>query len=99
MVIGLGTNDMAQVTSGTERQTNYVNLMNTVRSKNPDVPIVWVYGMMRNDTFYDISAAVNAMGGSAAGIYTLELPQNNAGGSNHPEFAAQTTYAQNSQPS
>ena len=39
-VIGLGTNDMAQVTSGTARQTNYVNLMNTVRSKNPDVPIV-----------------------------------------------------------
>ena len=73
--------------------------MNTVRSKNPDVPIVWIYGMMRNDTFYDISADVNAMGGSAAGIYTLELPQNNAGGSNHPEFAAQTTYAKNSQPS
>ena len=73
VVVDLGTTDAANHTSADRFGELYSDLIVTIREKNPDCKIYCVYGS-RDDTFNTpILTAVQALGGEAAGIYTLEL--------------------------
>ncbi len=93
VVIALGTNDIANQTDAALRKVGYQELLDLVRSKNPNSKIVWIYGMMKDDDNTMIAELIEENGGAAEGLYSLELVTNTAGAGWHPSAAGQQKFA------
>ena len=93
VVIALGTNDIANQTDAALRKVGYQEMLDLVRTKNPDAKIVWIYGMMKDDDNTMIADLIEENGGAAAGLYSLELVTNTAGAGWHPSAAGQQKFA------
>ena len=93
VVLALGTNDNSIQTNATLKRAGLVEMLELVREKNPDAPIVWIHGMMTNGVSAMIEEIVEEFGGAEAGYYACRLTQNNAGGGSHPSLAGQQTFA------
>lgn len=95
----LGTNDIwTYQTSDPSNTTDVVSdgikeMTELIREKNPNAKIVWLYNMMTYGANMLIDKAIKEMGGEEKGLYTLMLETNLEGGGEHPNLAAQTTYA------
>ena len=91
VVINLGTNDQSKSADTAAFKNDVKKLINDIRTLyGKDVPIVWVYGMMK--TGY-ISYAKEAIADMDK-VYTVELPKNTQGGNGHPNLAAHKTAAE-----
>lgn len=93
IVLALGTNDNSMQSDTTLKRAGLTEMLRLVRSKNPDVPIVWIYNMMTNGVNAMIEDIVDECGGERAGYYTCQLTRNTAGGGYHPNLAGQQTFA------
>ena len=93
VVLALGTNDNSIQTNATLKREGLVEMLQLVRAKNPDAPIVWIHGMMTNGVSTMIEEIVAEFGGEEAGYYACRLTQNNAGGGSHPSLSGQQKFA------
>ena len=95
VVINLGTNDRSKKVDTTTFKNDVKSLIASVRSTyGKDVKIVWAYGMMDDSYSAHTMAAINELGGTAAGLYTVQLTRNNSGGGGHPNLAAHKSSAE-----
>ena len=88
VVIALGTNDGGAQNFGVAADS----FLKTVREKNPDAYIVWIYGMMNDylkQTLKDTVAAQND-----PKISYLDMEADTDGGWGHPSYSAQCGYAE-----
>ncbi len=93
VILALGTNDNSIQGNATLKRAGLVEMLELVRAKNPNAPIVWIHGMMTNGVSSMIEEIVAEFGGADAGYYACRLTQNNAGGGAHPSLAGQQTFA------
>ena len=93
VVLALGTNDNSIQSNATLKREGLVEMLQLVRAKNPDAPIVWIHGMMTTGVSSMIEEIVAEFGGADNGYYACRLTQNNAGGGSHPSLAGQQTFA------
>lgn len=93
IVLALGTNDNSIQSDATLKRAGLVEMLQLVRAKNPNAPIVWIHGMMTNGVSSMIEDIVAEFGGADAGYYACRLTQNNAGGGSHPNLAGQQKFA------
>jgi len=93
VVLALGTNDNSIQTNATLKRAGLVEMLELVRAKNPNAPIVWIHGMMTNGVSTMIEEIVAEFGGAEAGYYACRLTQNNSGGGSHPSLAGQQKFA------
>ena len=93
VVLALGTNDNSIQTDATLKREGLVEMLTLVREKNPNAPIVWVYGMMTSGVSAMIEEIVAEFGGAEAGYYACRLTQNNSGGGSHPSLSGQQQFA------
>ena len=63
-------------------------------SYGEDMPIVWAHNMMGGCRFEWTNTVLEEMGGEDAGIYSIKLEANNAGGGGHPTLEAQKKAAE-----
>ena len=93
VIINLGTNDYStreiNKMSNAEFQAGAKNLMQMARQSNPGAAVIWCTGMMGSYYPTEVKAAINELGGSAAGYYFLELPRGQGGAVSHPNVAQQ----------
>lgn len=94
IVLALGTNDNSIQSDATLKRAGLVEMLQLVRAKNPNAPIVWIHGMMTNGVSSMIEEIVAEFGGAEAGYYACRLTQNNAGGGSHPNLAGQQKFAE-----
>ncbi len=98
IVVSLGTNDLWTYKKCGAKiedvEKGFEKMLLMLRQKNPDSKIIWLYGMMTDAANSLIQKTVKNSGGSASGLYALELPENTYGGQGHPELSAQTVYAE-----
>ena len=88
VVINLGTNDATFASNSNTFKQKVTDLINTVRDKNGNVPVIWVYNSMRADYREHAKAAIDALGGESAGLYMVEFVANASGGNGHPSAAS-----------
>ena len=93
VVLALGTNDNSKAPDTASKRAGLVEMLELVREKNPNAPIVWIHGMMTNGVSSMIEEIVAEFGGAEAGYYACRLTQNNAGGGSHPNLAGQQKFA------
>lgn len=97
VVLALGTNDyQCRQTYGKtwdDIKAGFASMLNLVRQKNPSAKVVWIHGMMTTEVGYLIEEVIQEAGGTANGLYTLQLDKNNAGGNGHPLASAHKQYA------
>ncbi|MBR0447172.1 MAG: carbohydrate binding domain-containing protein [Clostridia bacterium] len=93
IVLALGTNDNSIQPNATLKRAGLVEMLQLVRAKNPNAPIVWIHGMMTNGVSSMIEDIVAEFGGADNGYYACRLTQNNAGGGSHPNLAGQQKFA------
>ena len=93
VILALGTNDNSIQSDATLKRAGLVEMLQLVRAKNPNAPIVWIHGMMTTGVSAMIEEIVAEFGGADAGYYACRLTQNNAGGGAHPNLAGQQTFA------
>lgn len=93
VVLALGTNDNSMQSNATLKRAGLVEMLQLVRAKNPNAPIVWIHGMMTTGVSSMIEEIVAEFGGADAGYYACKLTQNNAGGGAHPNLAGQQKFA------
>ena len=93
VVLALGTNDNSIQYDAALKRAGLVEMLQLVRAKNPDAPIVWIHGMMTNGVSSMIEEIVAEFGGEEAGYYACRLTQNNAGGGSHPSLSGQQKFA------
>ena len=93
VVLALGTNDNSIQTNSSLKRAGLVEMLQLVRAKNPNAPIVWIHGMMTTGVSSMIEEIVAEFGGAEAGYYACRLTQNNAGGGAHPNLAGQQKFA------
>ncbi len=93
IVLALGTNDNSIQSNATLKRAGLVEMLQLVRAKNPNAPIVWIHGMMTTGVSTMIEEIVAEFGGAEAGYYACRLTQNNAGGGAHPNLAGQQTFS------
>lgn len=86
VVINLGTNDREDATEA-DITANAAALLALVREKNPNAAIFWAYGAMDADAdnVAWIKSAVEAFAQTDGNTYYVELPENTAGRSLHPD--------------
>jgi len=90
VVINLGTNDDRCGSTEQQFKNNVEALINTIRtSYGKDIPIVWGHNMMSACCFEWTSAVLAKMGGTGAGLYSVQLNANHNGGNGHPTLQAQ----------
>ena len=98
VVINLGTNDMNTYSQNGKTlkdvKQGFADLLNIVRSKNPNAAIVWAYGMMLNSADDIIKEVIAEAGGADADYYSVQLPKDNAGGAGHPSSAGHQAAAE-----
>ncbi len=89
VVMAVGSNDektVAGVTTAAYKQ-GVIDLITGVRAKyGKDVPIVWVYYTTTQSYRTAAKAAIAELGGTAAGIYDVEVLFDSNGGNNHPSL-------------
>ena len=88
VVINLGTNDATFASNSNTFKQKVTDLINTVRDKNGNLPVLWVYNSMRADYREHAKAAIDALGGESAGLYMVEFVANASGGNGHPSAAS-----------
>ena len=93
IVLALGTNDNSIQSNAALKRAGLVEMLELVRAKNPNAPIVWIHGMMTNGVSSMIEEIVAEFGGAEAGYYACRLTQSNAGGGSHPNLAGQQKFA------
>ena len=94
VVINLGTNDKSTGATEAEFKTEVKYLINYVRTAyGQNVPVIWTYNMMGNGCFDWVKPVLAEMGGESAGLYYVELNQNQEGGGGHPLASAHKTAA------
>ena len=93
VILALGTNDNSIQSDATLKRAGLVEMLELVREKNPNAPIVWIHGMMTTGVSTMIEEIVAEFGGADAGYYACRLTQNNAGGGSHPSLSGQQTFA------
>ncbi|MBR0447173.1 MAG: carbohydrate binding domain-containing protein [Clostridia bacterium] len=93
IVLALGTNDNSKAPGSVQKREGLVEMLRLVRTKNPDVPIVWIYNMMTGGVNSMIEDIVEEFGGEKAGYYTCQLTRNTSGGGYHPNLVGQQTFA------
>ena len=91
VVINLGTNDYnlnlrdESKCTPEQVQTKTAELIELVRSSyGEQVPIIWAYGAMGECMFDSVKAAIDGLGGEAAGIFTCQLTEKTSGAAGHP---------------
>ncbi|MBQ9782908.1 MAG: SGNH/GDSL hydrolase family protein [Clostridia bacterium] len=98
VVVNLNTNDHGNNPTETAYKADAKELIQKIRTMHgADVKIVWVVGHM-----IDSTATVNTwladvyseLGGENAGLYTITVTKDNAGGASHPSLASHTAVAQ-----
>ena len=93
VVLALGTNDNSKGPDTASIRAGLVEMLTLVREKNPNAPIVWIYGMMTDNLNTMIEDIVAEFGGEEAGYYACELTTNTSGGGWHPNVAGQKKFA------
>ena len=93
IVLALGTNDNSKAPDNVSKRAGMVEMLTLVRAKNPDVPIVWIYGMMTNDINTMVQDIVAEFGGEEKGFYSCRLTTNTSGGGWHPSVSGQKKFA------
>ena len=93
VVLALGTNDNSKGPDTASIRAGLVEMLTLVREKNPNAPIVWIYGMMTNNLNSMIEEIVAEFGGTEAGYYACKLTTNTSGGGWHPNLAGQRKFA------
>ena len=106
VVLNLGTNDIGLYGSISDeaKRAEFLNefktkakeFINYIRSKYPNVPVVWAYNMMNNGNFGTtdaITEVINELGGAGNNIYKLQLTRGTSGGSGHPAVATHVSAA------
>ncbi len=93
VVLALGTNDNSKGPDAASIRAGLKEMLELVREKNPNAPIVWIYGMMTDNLNTMIEEIVAEYGGEAAGYYACELTTNTSGGGWHPNLAGQKKFA------
>jgi len=93
IVLALGTNDNSIQSDAALKRAGLVEMLQLVRAKNPDAPIVWIHGMMTGGVSTMIEEIVAEFGGAENGYYACRLTQNNSGGGSHPSLSGQQTFA------
>ncbi len=93
VVLALGTNDNSKGPDAASIRTGLKEMLTLVREKNPNAPIVWIYGMMTNNLNTMIEEIVAEYGGEEAGYYACKLTTNTSGGGWHPSAAGQQKFA------
>lgn len=98
VVICLGTNDLwTYQNQGKDLdylQNGFEEILELIRTKNPNSKIVWIYGMMTSNADAVIKQAIQNKGGENKGFYSLELPKDTSGGQGHPGLEIQKTYSE-----
>ncbi len=95
IIINLGTNDASFSSDVATYKQNVKDLIEYIRKRyDRDIPIVWVYNMMGNGYFTHTKVAIDEMGGEKAGLYYVQMTQNNGGGSGHPTGKAHAAAAE-----
>lgn len=98
VILGLGTNDIwTYKNKGKDLdylQNGFEEILELIRTKNPNSKIVWIYGMMTSNADAVIKQAIQNKGGEKKGFYSLELPKDTSGGQGHPGLAIQKTYSE-----
>ena len=93
VVLALGTNDNSKGPDTASIRAGLVEMLTLVRAKNPNAPIVWIYGMMTNNLNTMIEGVVAEFGGADAGYYACKLTTSTNGGGWHPSVAGQKKFA------
>ena len=94
VVINLGTNDQGKGATGTQFKAGVKALIKLVRDTyGEDVKIVWVANMMGACMQAYSKAAIDELGGAAAGLYMCSLTENRDGGLAHPSLSAHSAAA------
>ncbi len=93
VVLALGTNDNSMGPDAASIRAGLKEMLTLVREKNPNAPIVWIYGMMTDNLNTMIEEIVAEYGGVEAGYYACELTTNTSGGGWHPNVAGQKKFA------
>ncbi len=94
VVINLGTNDSSKGSDGAQFKEDAKALIALVRSTyGEDVKIVWAANMMGPCMQTYSQAAINELGGEAAGLYFCTLTENRDGGGAHPSNEAHASAA------
>lgn len=93
VVLALGTNDNSKGPDAASIRAGLKEMLELVRAKNPNAPIVWIYGMMTNNLNTMIEEIVAEYGGEEAGYYACKLTTNTSGGGWHPNAAGQKKFA------
>ena len=93
VVLALGTNDNSKGPDTASIRAGLKEMLTLVRAKNPNAPIVWIYGMMTNNLNTMIEEIVAEYGGQEAGYYACQLTTNTSGGGWHPNLAGQKKFA------
>lgn len=95
VVINLGTNDDSTKADASAFRQKAEELVTLVRQTyGTDVPIVWVYGMMKDGMKDEVKSVWQTLGGESSGLYLCELSKNTAGGGGHPNLSAHATAAE-----
>ena len=93
IVLALGTNDNSKGPDTASIRAGLKEMLTLVREKNPNAPIVWIYGMMTNNLNSMIEEIVAEYGGEEAGYYACQLTTSTNGGGWHPSVAGQQKFA------
>jgi lysophospholipase L1-like esterase len=94
VVINLGTNDNSKGSDPAQFKEDVKALIALVRSTyGEDVKIVWAANMMGACMQTYSQAAINELGGEAAGLYFCTLTANQEGGYYHPSKAGHVVAA------
>ena len=93
VILALGTNDNSKGPDKDSIRAGLKEMLTLVRAKNPNAPIVWIYGMMTNDLNTMIQEIVAEFGGEDAGYYSCKLTTSTNGGGWHPSVKGQQKFA------
>ncbi len=101
VVINLGTNDSgartkdpSNIISEQDIIAGMENLVNIVKTRNPDAKIVWVTGMMGAMFEFPTKLMMSRLGGAEAGYFFCKLPTGMSGGGGHPDEAEHAAAAE-----
>jgi len=90
VIIALGTNDVN--TPSDVFATEAMRFLETVREKNPDAYIVWMYGMM--DSRFSVALRTEIRRLNDDRVVYLRASLSQSGGWGHPTYEAQCGYAE-----
>ena len=92
-IVNGGTNDKKCHVTSEEFSEGVINLLNVIRAKYPETPIIWMYGMMVHVFDEELKKAINLFNESDKNTHCLILKpvseyKNESGTYGHPNFNA-----------